>query len=431
MRNFILTCVVSIIILGIIGMAMYLGFILDEEPSPTRIILITPDTLRYDRVTPELMPNVCAWADGATRYEYALSTSDWTSPSFAAMMTGQYPKDVKHYDPPPVDHVDWIANGTPIIAKVLYDQGFKTVAFVSSTTVGMMGGFAQGFEEFYRRDSSEVKFPPSGEIFLDAMDWLDAHPDEDCFMWLHTWDCHFPYHPPQPDRRKMPDIEGRWDYEWDPWLAKVREGELAFTEAEKARAEELYNQEVVNFDRRFGRFIRWQEANYPDAMVVFVSDHGEEFWEHGGFEHGHTMYDELLHVPLIAKGPRYDLPIHYLGPISTLEVFNIICKAAMDEDYIPEGGAEAAIFHEHNIFGGPMYAVTYDGYRFILNNETGTMELYDIANDPGMLNNLAGEMPEKCEELAELIWGWRNGAPLPPPGDEMREQLKSIGYLGG
>jgi len=396
------------------------------EREPKRVILITPDTLRYDRVTPELMPNVCEWANDATQYKYALSTSDWTSPSFAAMMTGEYPKDVKHYDPPPVDHVDWIANGTPTIARVLHDQGFQTVAFVSSTTVGMTGGFAQGFDEFYRRDSSETKFPSSAAIFSDAMDWLDAHPDEDVFMWLHTWDCHFPYNPPKPDRRRMPDIEGRWDYEWDPWLATVRTGELTFTDAEMERGEELYNQGVSAYDRRLGRFLKWQEENYP-AMVVFVSDHGEEFWEHGGFEHGHTMYDELLHVPLIVKEPGGKAAF-VANSISTRQVYDLVLDPNLTWEgrlvYIP-------LFHDHNIFGDPLYAVTYGGFRYILNRKTGAGELYDYINDPGMQIDLADSMPEKCAELKARIEAWSAGTPLPPPSEEMLEQLKSIGYLGG
>ena len=389
-----------------------------------QIILITPDTLRYDRL--KIMPNVQAWAEDATQYEYALSTAAWTSPSFAAIMTGKYPKEVRHYEPPPVDHVDWISAEHDTIAEVLNREGFRTVAFVSAATVGFDGGFAQGFDEFYMQNTSEIKYPKSTEIFADAMDWLDAHPYDDCFIWLHCWDTHWPYAPPKPDERLCVDIDGRWDYEFDPWAAGIRSGEVILTQNEKHRMEYLYDEEARFFDKRFGRFIRWQEENYPDALVIFTSDHGEEFWEHGGFEHGHQLYDDLMHVPLIVKGPN--IPERIIeDPFSTKDVFWIIAEGNFSEAI----GLDAK-YHNQVIFGPPQYAITKDGYRYILNDETKFEELYDYRYDPEMKQNLAPDMRKKIEEMRGLMYEFRKGKALDTPdAEELREELKSIGYLGG
>lgn len=424
MRKYQVEIAIVLSIVFTIAVAIYFGTAMfPETKPPRRVILITLDTCRADAL--DVMPNMQLWAQDAVQYTYALSTAPWTSPAHASIMTGEYPSDVKLYEPDPIDKMHYIKPSAVTIAEVMRDDGFKTVAFVSAMTVGTGGGFAQGFEEFYPLYHNRLSDPRCTEVFMEAMQWFDEHPSADVFMWLHCWDTHLPYSPPPPDERFQSDIDGRWDYSFTAGASQIRQGAVVLTDYEKIRARQLYYDEARFFDKHFGWFIRWQEENYP-GMVVFTSDHGEEFWEHGKFEHGQSLYDELIHVPLIVKGPGITRRI-IDEPFSIRDVFWILA-----ENNFSESTGFDAKYHNNNIFGPSLHALTRDGFRYILNDETKFEELYDYRYDPEMQQNLAPDMRKKIEEMRGLMYEFLKGKALGTTDDAvMREELKSIGYLGG
>ncbi|MCA9573630.1 MAG: sulfatase-like hydrolase/transferase, partial [Myxococcales bacterium] len=146
--------------------------------------------------------------------------------------------------------------------------------------------------------------------------WLDAGGDAPSFLWLHYFDVHQPYTPAprfRPAGEPPPGVGWRFDR-----FREVRSGHFVPDEAQRDWIARLYLAEVRQLDAELGRLLDALRARgrYDDALIVLVSDHGEELWDHGGFEHGHTVHDELLRVPLFVKLPGARHAGVVRGPVS-------------------------------------------------------------------------------------------------------------------
>jgi arylsulfatase A-like enzyme len=252
------------------------------------------------------------------RFERAQAPSPWTLPSFASLMSG----------------VSVPVHGT-IDSTVAFPDEIPTLAeqLASRAAMSRAGSDAVRFSSACGASTADSitmistpalqnRWPSLGARILDAvrprhdrgdvttseitdlaLAWMREHRSRPFFLWCHFFDPHLPYDPPS--RFRPPgDPPPRVGYELAS-MHPIRDGEFVPTEEEKAWIRELYLGEVRYVDEEVGRLLAfWPELGPPEeTLIILTSDHGEEFWEHGGFEHGHTLYQEVLHVPFIVSLP--------------------------------------------------------------------------------------------------------------------------------
>ena len=272
------------------------------------VFIYLVDTLRADALQLyggdlETSPEIDRFAADGVTYSNAWSASSWTLPSVVSMLTGLYPGNHGI-----MTGLQKLAGGEiPLLGPILAANGHATVAISQSMVSSHQFGFDRGFEEFYYNDQLNGWLLRSQEVRRRLLDWLvhRIDPERPVFAFLHTVDPHGPYRAPK-EFREFADLSlGRLKWrQYKPWTFVSR----AFGEdpGEVAHMHGLYHGEVAHADHEFGRFLDMLEylGLYDDSLIILVSDHGEEFREHGGFEHGRTLYEELVRVPLIVKYPR-------------------------------------------------------------------------------------------------------------------------------
>ncbi len=272
-----------------------------EHRAPL-IILYVVDTLRADHTGPyghprDTTPALDELARDAVVFEQAVAQSSWTKPSMASIMTSLLPAEHGA-----IRRLDRLAPRHHTLAELLQNEGWATGAVVTNAILyARREGFDQGFDYFAglhgrkRRRGRQVR----ASVAVDAaLSWIDRRGGLPTFVWVHTMDPHFPYKPPAPfDKRFSPDDV--------PDLPGPGGNEEADAKRERRHAISQYDGEIAFGDQELGRFLRELESRglYDRALIVFLSDHGDEFLEHGGRGHGATVFDELVRIPLLVKFP--------------------------------------------------------------------------------------------------------------------------------
>ncbi|MCB9679656.1 MAG: sulfatase [Alphaproteobacteria bacterium] len=298
-----------------LGIAALLG-IAAMDPGPTmqagnpqNVLLVVVDTLRSDRTElpvgdglRERTPHLAQLASRGTRYASAYSQAPWTMPSTASMMTGEYPGQHGAYS-----LTGRLSAPVPVLAEILRESGYQTAAVVSHGFVSKGVGFGQGFDAF---DDALVigknthRERSSGKVTDRALKWLGSRDaDAPFFLWLHYFDPHYEY---------LDNPDWPWADDYDGWL-KTTPHEIAGLRVQRHRLgpddlgwlSDLYDEEIAYTDREIGRLIDalGQQGLLDDTVVIFVSDHGEAFGEHGWIGHTLTVHEELVHVPLFWYAP--------------------------------------------------------------------------------------------------------------------------------
>jgi arylsulfatase A-like enzyme len=272
-----------------------------SDSSPVVIIYLV-DTLRPDHTGPygyarDTTPELTAFARDAVVFENAIAHASWTKPSVASLMTSLLPgrhRAVQLRDPLDTGHVT--------LPEMLEAKGYATGAAIANSVIYLKGSnFEQGFDSFaglHGPQNRPSKTVEAAHIVDAALAWLDARRGFPNFLYVHTMDPHVPYTPPPPfDRKYTPHPEPGHPAE-DP--------RTDFKEpSDRERMIAQYDGEIAYGDVEFGRFVRGlkQRGLYDRALVIFLGDHGEEFQDHGKWLHGRSIFDELIHIPLIVKFP--------------------------------------------------------------------------------------------------------------------------------
>lgn len=439
-----------------------------------RVLLITVDTLRRDALTTYnptggLTENMDRIGRDGTIFDNAYSASSWTLPSVASIMTGL----------PPRTHgaTDWAAilpTEFDTIAEHLSDAGYRTAAMGDNFFLAPRGNMSQGFH-YYRwyptpwiqAQAFRAGFAhwlwtlpllglTSTESLSDnAITWVKEHADEDFFFWLHLYDPHVPFTPPEeymPGGTYPERGSGFWA------VPRVRIGHTARTAEERAWIRSLYDAEVRYVDHHIGELLDTLEnlGIYDDTLIILTSDHGEEFWDHDGFEHGHTLYNELIHVPLMVKLPGGGAGARVATNVSTQALLPTITEltgldvAAPDPNtpsFAPLAKDPDAYYPDHPIASGAilyysdMDSVIQGNEKFIEDHVTGRERLFNLESDPGEHNSLLESHPSETgagraalDALTEhgnaLRESFGGDATLEHDiSDQDKEALRSIGYL--
>ena len=367
------------------------------------ILLVTLDTTRADAIGPEATgietPAFGALAARGRRFRQAYATAPETLPSHASMMTGLYPAGHAVHE-----NARYLSGDRPVLAERLRQAGYRTAAFVSAFTLARRFGLARGFDVY----DDELQAGHAERAARETTDQVLAHLRQESrqplFLWVHYYDPHHPYTPPEPFRSR---------YLKKPYLG-----------------------EVAAMDQQLGRLVQAfeQQVKGPVAIVI-VSDHGEGLGDHGESQHGNLLYQATMHVPLLLVGPGIRTGVSDT-PVSIRRVFHTILDwAGLEETDSLRGSEQEVVLAEAMkpfvSFGWqPQVMAVLGRQKAIL---AGRLEVYDVVADPMEARDLAAEanLPRPLRKaLGEY--------PVPsleaPPsvdslGDEELRKLASLGYV--
>ena len=311
-----------------------------SEERPPNLLLVTIDTLRADRLgayggEPGLTPNLDALARDGILFRNAVAPSPWTLPSVASLFTSLYPSvhgavqssNAMQSQTPGFQPTSMLDEGFETLAETLQRAGFRTGGFVRGAYPGAVFGFAQGFDRFQDNQTRALRFNVES-----LLEWLDEQEGGPFFAYLHIIEVHSPYVPPRiapwerdqwlPEdlARATPIVaeEALRYLSFDPApgyrgsvkgtlgnLKELEQSKGRIPEASRLRLLQIYDRGIAYTDYWMGQLFEAlkQRDLWEQTIVVVTADHGEEFLEHGGLEHGRTQYDEVLRIPLIMHVP--------------------------------------------------------------------------------------------------------------------------------
>ena len=407
--------------------------------TPPNIILITLDTTRADRMgflgsQRGLTPNLDALARQSVVFTHAYSQAPLTPTSHATILTGTYPQfhQVADFGKPLIQDL-------PFAPEILHAHGYRTAAFVGSAVLdpGPNGatGFDRGFDTynagFFHEGSGEDRYHTverrGGEVVARALAWLAKRPPQPFFLWIHLFDPHDPYDPPQPFKTR--------------YAAQPYDGEIAYADS------------VV------GKFLAQLKASglYDRAMIAVVADHGESLGAHGEDTHGVFLYDDTIHVPLVIKlpggavaGKRIENRVELTDIAPTLlQAAGSEIPAAMQGASLlgliknPEDPAVSDQWRDRPAYSEAEYP--HDAFRWsdlrslragkYLYIRAPRRELYDVPSDPDSARNLAGESTAVADTLGSRLDTLREKtstsrqAPKVELDPAAQERLAALGYV--
>ncbi len=428
--------------------------------EPRLVIVVVVDTLRADALScyggpPGATPNLDALAADGARFEQAVSSSGWTLPSIASILTGTWP--TLHKALGKQTRLTPITADLPTAPELLQAAGFDTIAYANAAFVSPLLGLNRGFHVFDHRHAYNDRTRRADET-VDAATRDLAAAERDTFLFLHLFDPHLDYDPPEDVRRRLLGGAGPPRVGWH---ACQKLGAMPGRGRQTVQA--LYAAEVTFVDEQLGRlFDALKDAGrYDEATIVVTADHGEEFWDHGGFEHGHTLYDELVRVPLIVKPPvsLVPEPADVSAQVRVLDVMPTVFEALDLEppasfagaSLVPlmrgEDDASRIAFSESTLYGADKLSWRSDPWKYVRDRNPDSKrpeELYDWRTDPGETNNVLESNPEVAArlraELEAFTTDLANRARTLRAGQvqdlspreeaEYNESLEALGYTG-
>lgn len=405
-------------------------------PNPAKpawnVVLITIDTLRADHLgcygyTKIKTPNIDELAADGTRFERAFAVVPVTLPSHSAMLTGTYPMLSGMHD----FSVNRLSPTQPTMAFAMKRAGYATGAVIASAVLDSRFGLNQGFDFYYdhfdfsrlnEANMDEMERP--GNVVADiALDWLGKNAQKKFFLWMHLYDPHFPYTPPEPFKHE--------------YAAQPYDGEIAFA------------------DEQVGRVVRYlkEKGIYQNTVIVLAGDHGESLGEHGEKTHGFFIYNATMHVPLIIRVPGSTGGRMVADPVSLVDLMPTVLAAvgvetpakAQGKSLLARvrGGDGEAGERDRSVYGETFLPRIHFNWSELRSSENAKYhfidapkpELYDLAKDPGELHNLVGEKKAVAEEmrakLAAMIREYSAGKELAEKtglDPALIERLKALGY---
>ncbi len=309
------------------------------EPPPAEarnVVVLTIDTLRASKLRPYnprtrvRTPALDTFAEEGAVFENAQSPENWTKPSVASILTSLHPT---------THGTQGDASRLPgrftTLGEVYKGAGFDTATFLANGYVSTTFGFNQGWDH-YTNYIREQRRTVAENVFGEASEWIEEHKDERFFVYIQTIDPHVPYDPPD-EYLRMYDARSNYRGQVrnrNTHLlleeAKKRDSQLEFTESDITRIKALHDGSISYHDHHFGVFLeKLKELGLDEnTIIVVTSDHGEEFNDHGSWGHGHSVYQELLAVPLIVRWPGVlDGGLRPSATVSTMDIGPTILEA--------------------------------------------------------------------------------------------------------
>jgi choline-sulfatase len=393
-----------------------LGACGSEPDRPQSAVVIVIDTLRADRMGSAgcelgLTPGMDTFAEQAVVFEQAFNHAPWTLPACASILSGLHPKE--HGAGGQLGQFRGLDAQVATLPKAFGAQGYRTHAIVNVAFLGDDFGVTRDFDsvdaEFY---STNVEVRRAGPTTDAALKWLKENSEQPFLLFVHYFDPHAVYDPPQPFRRRYAAEADKEDESFvfgtREHMMKLRQGFMPASDVIR-RAEKLYNGEVAYTDSQVERLLDGIKLQGLDPVLVITGDHGEEFLDHEGFEHGHTLYDELCHIPLMVKAPgltpgRVQAAVRHVDLAPTLcELCGVppstgfVGRSLLD---LAQGRPEAqrTVLAHGNMWGPPLTSFRDERWKLIVDG-AGKAQLYDWRADPHETQDLAAKETGELERL--------------------------------
>ncbi len=401
------------------------------------ILLVTLDTTRADHVgaygyASAETPNLDALAREGTLFENCITPSAYTLPSHASIMTGLYPP----YHGVRVNGASALGDVHTTMAERLAAKGYRTAAFVGAFVLDGRWGLEQGFDRYdddfklgqdQKLDLARVQRPANAVVDA-ALGWLGEESAKPFFAWVHLYDAHVPYEPPEPFRSRF--------------AAGGPNG--------------LYDGEIAFADSQVGRLLQWldEKGVSKNTIVIVVGDHGEGLGSHGESEHGYFVYDYALRVPLILRIPGAHLDgVRLPAQVRTIDILPTVIDLVSGEKVEPLHGESLlplfdapdaqpsryayseSVATKFQYGWAALYSIRTNEHKFI---EAPRSELYELSTDPGEANNRYADLRRVSLQLRTELQKVRDeigkNAPAAEEANVDQETMKmlaSLGYVSG
>ncbi|MGB5812868.1 MAG: sulfatase [Polyangiales bacterium] len=428
------------------------------------VIVLVIDTLRADKLRPfnpasrVETPTLDRLATEGVVFELAQAPENWTKPSVASILTGLHPQTHQQKTGSAA-----LPSSAVLLSEHLKAEGFHTGSFIANGYVSDRFGFDQGWDH-YTNYIREGKSTEAKNVFSEALSWIENNKEDRFFAYVQTIDPHVPYDPPDEYLRMYDPSE--YDGQVRPRMtgdllerAKRRPPDVVFDARDQRRLAGLHDGEITQHDHFLGEFIERLVALglWEDTLLVITSDHGEEFNDHGSWGHGHSVYQELLHVPLMFRLPgRLPGGVKIPDAVSTLDVSatvtDLLGVSGMPTN---EGRALSGLMRgvtpswplvAFSDFQDDRRVITTSRWKFILRgNLTSTM--FDLGADPEEKHELDATANPIGRRYTRMLLGqflgatdrgdWlsaaqKDGTRLKQEDAEMddtiRDQLRALGY---
>ncbi|MCH2184500.1 sulfatase, partial [Myxococcota bacterium] len=421
-----------------------LAFLLGSACSPSRpekawlagsnVIVVVVDALRADRLGAygyerATSPVLDEFAERGTLFESVTSAASQTVPSMISLWSGVYPHRHGNQYFPKTNSIGAERKGaipalpesSKMMAQFFLEAGYQTVAVVTNPWLQAEYGFDRGFESYLLLDAANSDYPYArGDEVSFAAEMAIARassdPERPLFLYLHYMDVHAPYWPgPDEQADLAPGVSDRSFY--------VNGRLSGIDESRMLDASRLYDAEVRTFDRFLGNLLETIERTQDnrETLVVLTADHGDEFFEHGGMGHGFSLYEEVVHVPLVLVHPR--IPSQRIAkPVSLVDLAPTLLdllglEAEPDMDGVSLGRSVQGLQQDDSEQTrwliselGDLKLVRSDHRKVLLSREpngAGRFERFDLARDPLEQNQLSDsdvrEWPEGLLERAQAL----------------------------
>jgi arylsulfatase A-like enzyme len=421
----------AMILLFTLAVAVAIVWRSARTSGPSAVFLSVVDTLRPDRLSCygyEAYDTryIDRLAGSGVIFVNAQSSASWTVPSMGSMMTSLYPSQLGLVEMPRTseEQLQWrdrreqlgfkVPRTALTLPGILADEGFHTVAFVNQPALNARRGFVEGFEDwFFPGASSEIRRAPEstagrGEKTWSAgpndwneqaradaklvaafAEWLSSHSRERMFVWLHLLSPHMPYSPPR--RYRVPRDKQR-------------------------RSSALYDGEVRYVDDLMLPVLDAieKEVGLEKSIIVFTSDHGEEFGEHGMFEHGHSLHREVMWVPLIIAGAGLSKGNRIETYVSTTDIMptvldivglpkspDLVGRSLMP--FMASDSSGVPVYAEGVLYGSSERVLVVDGYKLMYDDQDPQLRLFDAERDQGERVDLVDTDPPRVAEMRSRL----------------------------
>jgi len=394
-----------------------------------RILLISIDTCRPDYLScygyaRKTTVHIDAVAEEGVLFRNAVTPVPLTLPGHSSMLTGTIPSYHGVHD----NEGYKLGQSHVTLAEILRQNGFVTGAIISAFVMDSQFGLDQGFDSYNdefeeEMENNVISQRRGGEVSRFALDWLDRHRNEKFFLFLHYYDPHTRYEPPEPFASRYRD--------------NLYAGEIAYTD--------YCIGQVIEKLKEFGL--------YDSTLIIITSDHGEMLGEHSELTHGYFIYQSAIKVPLIIKLPGQTKSREISHIVGLVDIVPTVCELLGLEVPGDIQGADLSGYFggkqppaaDRHLYCESMYPTRYDGnsllgviterFKYI---QTTRPELYDLLEDANETNNLVKHLPrqasilrEHLREVLEQTVGRSKSDSRMELDEESRRRLESLGYVTG
>ena len=435
---------------SVFAITALLAFLACGNGDRTNVLIVLLDTARADHI------GCYGYGRGVTPFMDSLASSgtlalrcqgqaSWTLPTMTSILSGRSP----------VEHGAGRRNGVfygvspelPWLPHYFYGEGYRTAAFFNVMFMNEDFGFHRGFQHFDCQGVASGNSLRKAEATVnDFLTWLDTSDgSRPFFAAVHFYDPHIPYDPPAPYDSLYTDPDYRGDHgrEWGTGITEmmlVNSGEVTPSQEDIDNLIALYDGELQYTDAEIGRLLRELRARGvgDNTLVVVIGDHGEEFLEHHGIEHGRTLYQEITHVPLIISGPGYAGGGLIEQPVAQYDIAGTIAAAAgLDfpaAEYsadlgnpIPlrDIGASGVLWRAE----GDLVSIVNGDRKIIWSVEDDSLQAFDLGQDPGESSSV-----EPSAELVDAAGYYWSTPPVVVSSEvdyseTAARELRNLGYI--